>query len=278
MRHLGELVEKERPAIRSLEEPRLVAIGAGERALAMPEHLALEQRFRKRGAVDRHELAARATTVTMDELRNHFLPRSALAGDHHRGVGGRDLSRELHRLAKGGGDAEESDLVAVAALLDELLTERLRLARDHHGVRRAADQHLQMRRGERLREIVPRAGTKRLDARRNARIPRHDDDDGLAVRFERRLEDVYSRDRLEIEVHQHDVELPAAHDLERLVSAPNEGDVVAVQLEDARASLAKSAIVIHHENANVGLHRRGNGERVAANARRWRRHIHWWGG
>src|SRR5690348_403686 len=35
MGHLGQLIQKERPTIRRLEEPRLVAIGAGEGTLAV---------------------------------------------------------------------------------------------------------------------------------------------------------------------------------------------------------------------------------------------------
>src|SRR3954470_597608 len=42
MRHLGELVEEERSSVRDLEKTRLVSVSAGERALAMTEHLRLE--------------------------------------------------------------------------------------------------------------------------------------------------------------------------------------------------------------------------------------------
>ncbi len=44
-------------------------------------------------------------------------------------------------------------------------------------VRRAADEHLEVRRRERLRQVVPRAGPQRLEARRDRRIARHDDDE-----------------------------------------------------------------------------------------------------
>src|SRR4029077_5726813 len=59
MGHLGQLIEKQRPAIRRFEESRFVAVGAGERTLAVAEHLRFEKRFRQRGAVDRDELATR---------------------------------------------------------------------------------------------------------------------------------------------------------------------------------------------------------------------------
>ena len=40
-RHLCQLVEEQRPAVRDLEQARLVAVGAGERAFAMAEQLAI---------------------------------------------------------------------------------------------------------------------------------------------------------------------------------------------------------------------------------------------
>ena len=80
-RHLGQLVEEERAAVRHLEQSDLVAIGARERALAVAEHLGLEELFRQRRAVERHEGLRRAAAVPVHELRDHFLARSAFADD-----------------------------------------------------------------------------------------------------------------------------------------------------------------------------------------------------
>ena len=96
-RHLGELVEEERSAVRHLEQTDLVAIGAGERALPVTEHLGLEQMLGHGGAVDRHEAALRAAAVLVDELRDHLLTRAALADEHDRRIGRRDLAREIDR-------------------------------------------------------------------------------------------------------------------------------------------------------------------------------------
>ena len=78
-----------------------------------------------------------------------------------------------------------------------------------------------------------------------------------------------------VEIDQDDVELAAPNDLERLVAAPDEGDVVAVQLEHAGAPLAQGAVVVDDEDPNVGLDRRRNRERIATDSRRWRCHIGW---
>src|SRR2546427_8595380 len=77
------------------EQAGLVAHGTGERSLAMPEHLRLQQPLGQGGAVHRHERSARATAVVVDELGDQLLATAALPGDEHRRVGRGDLAREL---------------------------------------------------------------------------------------------------------------------------------------------------------------------------------------
>src|SRR6185369_2411651 len=54
-RHLADLVEEERSALRLEEEPATRDLRIRERALGVAEELALEQRRRHGGAVDRDE-------------------------------------------------------------------------------------------------------------------------------------------------------------------------------------------------------------------------------
>ena len=54
-REIADLVEEERPAVRSLEPARLARERARERALLVTEQLALEERRRQRAAVDGDE-------------------------------------------------------------------------------------------------------------------------------------------------------------------------------------------------------------------------------
>src|SRR6266568_4434931 len=70
--HLEQLVEEEGPAVGGLEQAGLVAHGAGERALAMSEHLRLEERLGERGAVHGDERLAAAAAVRVNELRNQL--------------------------------------------------------------------------------------------------------------------------------------------------------------------------------------------------------------
>src|SRR6266576_7058950 len=81
--HLHQLVEEQRPAVGRLEQTGLVAHGAGEGALAVPEHLGFEECFRERGAVDRDEGPAGTPAVLVNELGDELLARAALAGDEH---------------------------------------------------------------------------------------------------------------------------------------------------------------------------------------------------
>ncbi len=72
-RQLGDLVEKHRARSRMDEHAGLVAVGAGEGALAMAEELVLQQIVRNGGAVDGEE-AARRRSRRGDGWRGRALP------------------------------------------------------------------------------------------------------------------------------------------------------------------------------------------------------------
>ena len=62
-------------------------MGAGERPADVAKKLALEERLRDRGAVDRDEGMGGARPVPMKAARDQLLPRSALALEKDRDVG-----------------------------------------------------------------------------------------------------------------------------------------------------------------------------------------------
>src|SRR6185503_15283232 len=72
-RDLADLVQEEHALVRDLEEARLAAEGAAERALLVAEELALEQGLRHRPAVDGHEGLDMAWTQAMDGARDELL-------------------------------------------------------------------------------------------------------------------------------------------------------------------------------------------------------------
>ena len=126
------------------EQPRFVPHRAGEGALAVAEHLGLEQSFGQRCAVHRHEGAARAAAVVVNELRDHLLAAAALSRDENGRVGRRHLPGELDRSAKGRRGAEECQLIRLHLRPVERVLLLTRLARDQQRVHRAPDQHLQV--------------------------------------------------------------------------------------------------------------------------------------
>ena len=73
-RHLGDLVEEQRAAVRALEEAVVLARRAGEAALLVAEQLALDQVRRDRAAVDREEGAARARECSCSVCATSSLP------------------------------------------------------------------------------------------------------------------------------------------------------------------------------------------------------------
>ena len=176
---------------------------------------------------------------------------------------GATLRASSTALRNAGGDADEGELVAVAVLLLQLETELAGFARDHDGVRRAADQDLQVRGRERLGQVVPGPDPQRLDAARDARIAGHHHDDGILALGEDALEDVETAHLRHVQVDQHDVELPPPHRLQRLLAAADRRDVVPVGLQHRGAALAQRALVVDDEDADAGLHLGGDGQRVA---------------
>ncbi len=123
--HLRDLVEEQRAAIGQLETALAAIEGAGECALLVPEDLALEQRFRNRGAVDRDKRLLLTGTELVDGLRDQFLARPRLAPDEDRGRGGRRLLDDLVDLPH---LRTAADHRPERALIAQLLAQHLHLA------------------------------------------------------------------------------------------------------------------------------------------------------
>src|SRR5437867_1996747 len=97
-----------------------------------------------------------------------------------------------------------------------------RLARHEQGVHRPADEDLEMGGREGLREVVPCPLAQRIHARVDARVARHHDADGVAVRGEGGTEQGQAVDLRHVEVHEQDIEGAALDEVERFLTAPTE--------------------------------------------------------
>ena len=90
-RHLADLVEEQRAAVRELELPHRARLARpGERPALVAEQLGGQQVARQGAAVDGHELAG-ASAATMQRAGHHFLAGARLAQQQHVRLDGRDL-------------------------------------------------------------------------------------------------------------------------------------------------------------------------------------------
>src|SRR5262249_14901988 len=139
-RHLADLVEKQRPAVRLLEEPLLVRARARERTLDVPEDLRLEQRLWQGPAVDSDEASPRPAAGVVEGLGDDLLARPRFSADQHRGVRGRHAPHEVEDLGhfgRGGYQARKTEsLTHLRAQVLVLPSERLVL----HGALDAMQQ------------------------------------------------------------------------------------------------------------------------------------------
>ena len=86
---VADLVEEQGAAVGAADDARERCLGAGERALAVAEQLALEHVARHRGAVEGHERAVGAVRGAMDHAREHLLAGAGFAGEEDRAGGSR---------------------------------------------------------------------------------------------------------------------------------------------------------------------------------------------
>ncbi len=102
-RHIADLVEKQRAAVRRFDPARAPLVRAGERAAFIAEQFRLQQVMRNRAAVDRDERPLAAAGALVNRERRQLLAGARLARDEHARVGLRDLADRaeqlLHRLA-----------------------------------------------------------------------------------------------------------------------------------------------------------------------------------
>ena len=173
-RDLADLVEEQRAAVRLLEAPDAALVGAGERALLVPEQLALEERLGERGAVQRDERLLGARAERVDRAGELPLAGAALAGDEDRRPRARDLARDAIDLLHRGARADEP-LEPLAVPLADLPAQVLRLDADLPPLERALDDDRERVEVDRLREVVlgplahragPRCSRRRTRCRR----------------------------------------------------------------------------------------------------------------
>ena len=104
---VADLVQKERSAIGLLKLAH-ARLHAGGDAFFDAEELAFEQGFGQRGAVERHERAARPRAGVVDGLGHQFLAGAAFAGDQHVHQAVADTLHQADHLLNPGSGADNS--------------------------------------------------------------------------------------------------------------------------------------------------------------------------
>ena len=137
-RHLADLVQKERAAVRQLELPRLALHGPREGAALVAEQLALQDVGGDGGAVDRQEAEIPARRVLVDGVGDQLLAGAALPDDQHAAAGGRHERQLVQHLLHAGrrpDDLPEGELL-LEPLLEarHLLGQAALLDRDRHAL------------------------------------------------------------------------------------------------------------------------------------------------
>ena len=101
-RDLADFVQEERPSRSGFEDAETILHGPGKGAARVPEEFALEERVRKRAAVDGDEGSARARRGLVQPPRETLLADAALARNQDGGIKGRHARREGHQPEHGG--------------------------------------------------------------------------------------------------------------------------------------------------------------------------------
>ena len=131
-RHLGDLVEQDRPGPDDLELPPGPPLGPRERAAFVPEDERLDERPREGRAVDRHERVRLARARLVQSAGDELLAGARLAAQEDRRVGVGDAAHEvpdgLHRARRPDDGAEAPRAIDLLPQLGDLAPERQALA------------------------------------------------------------------------------------------------------------------------------------------------------
>src|SRR5690606_37338878 len=173
--HVPDLVQEERAAVRLLELPAPVRVGAGERPLDVAEELALDQLRRDGGAVDLDERSVGPPRQPMQRPGDELLAGTVLPGDQDPRIGRCDLLDPVEERADR--VARADDLVPALDLIPQPRV----LPREPPLLQRIADGEEDTVRIERLFEEVVRAPAGRLDRRLDRAVPADHDDARVRV-------------------------------------------------------------------------------------------------
>ena len=157
-RHLGDLVQEQRPAVGFFEQSHLLGGRTREGAAGVAEELRLDQVLGKRRAVDLDPGGGPAPALLVQRVGEELLAGAALADDEDVGVSVRDGRDGFQHTLDPRRAAEN---LRVGDLLDESTLEVSVLAEELPVFERVLEEIQELVRVERLLEDVKRAGVLR---------------------------------------------------------------------------------------------------------------------
>ena len=119
---------------------------------------------------------------------------------------------------------------------------------------RTTDKELKLSSRIGFREVVPGSNSHCLDTGIDAGVAGHKNDERAGRRGHYRLEHVDPRDRLEVNVDQHNVKARSVDHLDRFFAARCHLDVDPFGAQHARASFAQCSIVVDDEGSHFFRH------------------------
>ncbi len=149
-RHVADLVQEQRAALRLLEAAGGAHGGAGEGPLLVAEQLGLDQFARDRRHVDRDERSLAPLAVIVQRTRDQFLAGPGLAGDHDGQVGAHQPRQHPVDVLHGGGTADQGQRVVGRRWWPGLAGSRRRRCWRRQRLADRCDQLVEV---ERLREV-----------------------------------------------------------------------------------------------------------------------------
>jgi hypothetical protein len=254
--HLADFVEEQRPLLRRLDEPFLVAAGARERAFHVAEQLRFEERFGQGAAVEGDERTIAPQRIEVDGARHPFLAGARFAGHEHRALGAGDLLDELE---------DREHLLAAPDDVGELVARAERPLQQHVLLPEAAllegvaDLHLQLVDVERLAEVVVGSQPHRFDGGVGRREGGNHDAEHVLIDALGGPQYFDAAHVGHLDVGNEEVEAAALELVDRLLAVFGKDDIVPLAAQHDRQQLAHRPLVVHDEQARGA----GSGFRAA---------------
>ena len=232
------------PPAASSNFPELLPDGSRERALLVAEQRTLDELLRDGGEVDGNKWRLDRARFAVNEAREEFLSRPALAEDQH---GGRERCHFLHQLQDvAGHPARSDDEFAVVALGDlgaqphDVLVQVLPFARVGHERSEPFDIEV-------LRDVVVGAETHRLDRGLKLLQRRDDDDFHVWIVLPDDLEHLEAADAGEAHVEEHDIDVLLVHHLETGLTRRRPQHAI-IPLQDGGQRFAHPLVIVDNEH------------------------------